>query len=86
MAQVSVSCPPLQDSRKDFEDVPDQTSEIEKAQAELSMLEKLNARLKTSDKGVHYFTFNDDAKDLDNDFLIRDGGGWKKGLTEVING
>ena len=83
---MSVSLPPLQDYRKDSDDVPDPTSEIENAQAELGMLVKLNARLKTSDKGVNYFTFNDDAKDPDNDFLIGDGGGWKKGPTEIING
>jgi hypothetical protein len=50
------------------------------------MLQKLNARLKTCDKGENYFTFNDDAKDAEFDFMIGDGSNYKKGPTDFING
>jgi hypothetical protein len=73
MAPISMTPVSSKDIGKKSDEVLDPKSEIEKTQAELNMLQKLNARLKKCDKGENYFTFNDDAKDAEFDFMIGDG-------------
>jgi hypothetical protein len=75
MVPMNVTTVSSKDAGKNSDEGLDPTSEIEKTQAELNMLQKLNARLKTCDKGENYFTLNDDAQHSDFDFMIGDGSG-----------